>query len=217
MARAHREARWLVQNPEFQERPATIMEFIGPGYLDIDEMVRPGIKEALLDIFGDDVNSNNIARVVRAMITGAIGIGKTTIASIILPYMVHWVLCLRDPQKFFELLPGSRIAFMMMSTSEDQARGVIFEDVKARIDHSEWFVNNYPYDSKYTRQIKFPKEIWILPGDSSETTFEGYNILGGILDEADSHKVTQGLNRIVYEGLLIDLRDLKNVIVPVCE
>jgi hypothetical protein len=31
----------------------------------------------------------------------------------------------------------------------------------------------------------------VLPGNSAETTFEGYNILGGILDEADSHKVTK--------------------------
>ncbi len=189
--KAHREARWLIQNPDFDERPATIMEFIGPGYLDIEAMVRPGIKDALLDIFGDDVSGHNIAKVLRAMVTGAIGIGKTTIASIILPYMCHWVLCLKDPQKYFGLLPGSRIAFMMMSTSEDQARGVIFDDVKARIEHSDWFVNNYPYDPKWTKMIRFEKDIWIIPGDSSETTFEGYNILGGIIDEADSHKVTK--------------------------
>ncbi len=189
--RANKEARWLLDNPDFYERPATIFEFLGPGYLDIDALVRPGIKSALRDIFGDDVNSDNIALVVRAMVTGAIGIGKTTIASIILPYMCHWVLCLKDPQAFFELMPGSRIAFMMMSTSEDQAREVIFQDVKARITHSDWFVNNYPFDPKFTKQIRFPKDVWILPGDSSETTFEGYNILGGILDEADSHKVTK--------------------------
>jgi dephospho-CoA kinase len=28
-----------------------------------------------------------------AMITGGIGIGKTTVASIVLPYLAHWVLC----------------------------------------------------------------------------------------------------------------------------
>ena len=167
------------------------MEFIGPGYLNIEEMVRPGIKKALLEVFGDEVDGKNIAKVLRAMITGAIGIGKTTIASIMLPYMCHWVLCLKDPQKFFGLLPGSRIAFMMMSTSEDQARQVIFDDVKARINHADWFVNNYPIDPKYTKSIRFPKDVWILPGDSAETTFEGYNILGGVLDEADSHKVTK--------------------------
>jgi hypothetical protein len=191
MERAEREVEWLVKNPEFEERPATIIEFLGPGYLDIENMVRPGIRAALIEIFGEEVTGLNIAKVVRAMVTGGIGIGKTTIASICLAYMCHWVLCLRDPQKFFELMPGSRIAFMMMSTSEDQAREVIFQDVKARIQHSDWFVNNYPYDPAFKKQIRFPKDVWILPGDSSETTFEGYNILGGILDEADSHKVTR--------------------------
>ena len=39
--------------------------------------------------------------------------------------------------------------------------------------------------------MRFEKDIWILPGSSAETSFEGYNILGGILDEADSHKVTK--------------------------
>jgi hypothetical protein len=184
------EVEWLRDNPEFEQRPATVMEFLGPGYLDIESMVRPGIKDALVTMFGDEVNPKKLAKVQRAMLTGGIGIGKTTIASICLPYMVHWVLCIKDPQKFFNLLPGSRIAFMQMSTSESQAREVIFGDIKARISHSEWFRENYPYDDKFTKQIRFDKDIWILPGDSAETTFEGYNILGGILDEADSHKVT---------------------------
>jgi len=115
---------------------------------------------------------------------------NTTMASIVLPYMVHWVLCLKDPQDFFDLLPGSRIAFMMMSTSEDQAKETVFGDVKARIQHSAWFQDLYPYDPDFKNQLRFAKDIWILPGSSKETAFEGYNILGGILDEADSHQVT---------------------------
>lgn len=197
------EATWLLEHPDFMEKPASIVEFLGEGYLEIREMVRPGLAEALTDIFGEEVNGDRIALYEEAMLTGAIGIGKTTFASIALPYMVHWVLCLRDPQKYFGLMPGSRIAFMQMSTSEDQARQVIFGDIKARIENSPWFLRNYPHDPKYTKSIRFPKDIWILPGDSAETTFEGYNILGGILDEMDSHKVTrekdyaeQGFNTI---------------------
>jgi hypothetical protein len=125
------------------------------------------------------------------MVTGGIGIGKTTFASIVLPWMCHYVLCLKDPQTFFGLLPGSRIAFMQMSTSEDQAKEVVFGDIKARIQHCEWFQNKYPWDPAFKNQIRFEKDVWILPGDSAETTFEGYNILGGILDEMDSHKVTK--------------------------
>lgn len=184
------ELRWLKDHPWFDQKPASIDEFLGSDYLNIEKLVRPGIKDALREIFGKQVSGRRISYVERAMVTGGIGIGKTTFASIALPYMVHWVLCLKDPQGFYNLLPGTRIAFMQMSTSEDQARDVIFGDIKARIQNSKWFLENAPYDPKFTKQIRFPKDIWIVPGDSAETTFEGYNILAGILDEADSHKVT---------------------------
>jgi hypothetical protein len=52
-------------------------------------------------------------------------------------------------------------------------------------------VQAHPLDPNFKNQIRFPKDVWIIPGDSTETTFEGYNILGGILDEADSHKLTK--------------------------
>jgi hypothetical protein len=185
------ELRWLKKYPHFEERPATLLEFLGKDYLGIESRVRTAIKTELSTIMGGEVSGERITKYPYAMITGGIGIGKTTIASIVLPYLCHWVLCLKDPQEYFNLLPGSRIAFMQMSTSEDQAKEVIFGDIKARIQYSSWFQDKYPYDSKFTNQIRFPKDIWILPGDSQETTFEGYNILGGILDEADSHKVTK--------------------------
>ena len=185
-----KELDWLKNNPEFSERPASIIEFLGPNYLNIEANVRPGLRETLIDIFGTESQPYSLAKFKEAMMTGAIGIGKTTFASIVLPYMVHWVLCLKDPQAFFGLMPGSRIAFMMMSTSEDQAREVIFADVVARIKHSPWF-KKWPQDPSFKNQMRWPeKDIWIVPGDSAETTFEGYNILGGVLDEMDSHRVT---------------------------
>lgn len=184
------EFNWLKENPAFEERPASIEDFLDVGYLDIKSGIRPGLLKALIEIFGEKVNGHSIASVQRAIFTGAVGVGKTTMASIAIPYMLHWVLCLKDPQKFFGLLPGSRIAFMQMSTSEAQAKQVLFGDIKARTDNSKWFLENYNPDPKYTIKMKFPKDLWVLPGDSSETTFEGYNILGGIVDEIDSHKVT---------------------------
>jgi hypothetical protein len=186
--------KWLQDHPWFNEKPASIVEFLGPDYLNIEKGIRPGVKQELIELFGEEVNGYRIAKVRWGMFTGAIGIGKTTMGSVILPYMVHWVLCLKDPQDFYDLLPGSRIAFMMMSTSEDQAKETLFGDVKARIQYSPWFQNNWSFDKDFKNQLRFPKDIWILPGSSQETAFEGYNILGGILDEADSHKVTKDKN-----------------------
>ena len=188
--RAAEELEWLKENPAFREKPATLLEFLGPDYLNIEAGVRDSIKEILSDIIGHEVTGKRLTAYSKALITGGIGIGKTTIASIVLPYLCHWVLCLKDPQDYLNLLPGSRIAFMQMSTSEDQAKEVLFGDIKARIKHSPWFRDNAQIDPAYKNQIRFEGDIWILPGDSAETTFEGYNILGGIVDEMDSHKVT---------------------------
>lgn len=185
------EAIWLLAHPEFEERPATIEEFLGPDYLNCEKHMRARIVEELKEIIGHELQPDRMTAFALAIITGGIGIGKTTIAAIVLSYLAHWCLCLKDPQDFFGLLPGSRIAFMQMSTSEKQALEVVFGDIKARIEHSPWF-QKYPVDPTYKNQIRFKaKDVWIIPGDSAETTFEGYNILGGILDEADSHKVTE--------------------------
>lgn len=184
------EKRWLDKHPAFEQRPATIREFLTSDYLNIEGKVRPGVLKALLDIFGTEIDPEWISVKRKAVMTGGIGIGKTTFASIVLPYMVHWVFCLRDPQGYFGLMSGSRIAFMMMSTSEKQAKEVLFSDVKARIDDSPWFRRCNPRDPKVENVIKFEKSLWILPGGSTETRFEGYNILGGVIDEGDSHKKT---------------------------
>lgn len=185
------ELKFLKENPAFWQRPATITEFLGPDYLNIADRVRPGLRRALVRIFGKTVSPTVISRVRRALVTGGIGIGKTTFASIAIPYMVHWVSCLKNPQAYFNLMDGSRIAFMLMSTTENQAKEVLFGDIKARIQHSPWFKKNCMYDDAFKNQLRFPKDVWVLPGNSAETSFEGYNILGGILDEGDSHKQTK--------------------------
>ncbi len=192
MRGAAAELAWLQANPAFEERPATLKEFLGDDYLKIESYMRKRIVLELAAIMGETVGTTRPTKYPLAIVTGGIGIGKTTIASIVLPYLAHWLLCLKNPQAFFDLMPGSRIALMQMSTSEKQALEVIFQDIKARLANSPWFTKwpPAPKDAKFTNQIRLPKDIWIIPGDSAETTFEGYNILGGILDEADSHKLT---------------------------
>lgn len=205
LARIAEEIAWLKDHPEFDERPASIKQFLGPGYLDIRSMVRDRLVPELVEIFGEEPNPYRIARYQKAIFTGGIGTGKSTMASIALCYMVHWLLCLKNPQKFFNLLPGSRIAVMMMSTSGAQARGVIFGDIKARVDNSDWF-KKYPYDKKFVNQIRFKKvvdgneePVWIIPGDSAETSFEGFNIL--CLDEETEILTKAGWRR--YDDLVI--------------
>ena len=97
------ELQFLLANPQFRERPATLREFLGPKYLNIIEGMRPAIVEMLVDIMGEEVQTQNPTIYPLAMATGGIGIGKTTIAAVVLCYLVHWCLCLKDPQSFFDL------------------------------------------------------------------------------------------------------------------
>lgn len=184
------DVRWIIEHPEFEERPPSISQFLGPDYLDIEKRVRRRIKAELVEIFGEEFRPGQIARYSEVLVTGGIGIGKTLIASIVLSYMACCTLCLVDPQDYYHLIKGSKIAFMMMSTKRTQALEVIFQDTKARIDNSPWFRNRYPRSEDFKNKIEFPKNICIIPGDSLETTFEGYNLLGGVMDEIDSHKQT---------------------------
>ena len=71
------ETMWLLSHPQFEEKPASIREFVGEGCLEIESLIRPGLLEALVDIFGEEVNGQRISEdYERAMLTGAIGIGK---------------------------------------------------------------------------------------------------------------------------------------------
>lgn len=187
------EALWLAKNPEFRMRPATIQEFVGPDYLN-ERHVRPGIMAALIETFGSEVNSYSISSKRKALLTGAIGIGKSTYAAIALCYMVHWIKCLKNPKEFYNLSEDSVIGFMMMSTTEKLAQEVIFQKVSKRIKASQWFQEWAPLaeeNKRMQKQMRFEGDIWIIPGSSEETSFEGFDILAGILDEGDSHKITE--------------------------
>lgn len=186
------EIQWLKDNPDFKMRPASITDFCGPGYLN-ERNVRPGIMQALIETFGEQVNGYSISNKRRALLTGAIGIGKSTYAAIALSYMVHWIKCLRNPKEFYNLSEDSVIGFMMMSTTEKLAQEVIFQKVKRRIQNSDWFERHAPLateNKRMQKQMRFEGDVWIVPGSSEETSFEGYDILGGIIDEGDSHPVT---------------------------
>lgn len=188
---------WVELHPEFREMPATISEFLGADYLNIDKYVRRRVRRELIKIFGKTVNPDRVANYTKVVFTGCIGWGKDFSGAIILLYIIHWVLCHHDPQETLGLAPRSMIAVMMMSVTRPHAEDIIFGEIKARLDGSPWFTEFFPANSekdtkRLTKRLAWAKQrVYIIPGDSRETTFEGYNIIGGILDEGDSHKRTR--------------------------
>lgn len=112
------------------------------------------------------------------------------VVSIILTYCTYLMGCIKDPQSYFGLRAGSAIQMMNMANNEVKAKKIVFGEVKARIDHSPWFKNRFNYKQDVTSELRFPNNIFIIPGNSADTFFEGFNIFGGVIDEADSHTIT---------------------------
>lgn len=119
--------------------------------------------------------------------------------SIIIVYLLYLLLCMKDPCVTFGLAKQSKIAIMNMSVSGDQARRVVFGEIKNKIDNSEWFQKKYPTNPRVKSELQFDvppdnpkkaipgkvyKNIYIIPGSSSGMAPLGYNLFCAVIDEA---------------------------------
>jgi hypothetical protein len=124
------------------------------------------------------------------IITGAIGIGKTTFAAICLTRKLYELSCLRDPSHFFGLLPKSKIIFGVYNITLDKA-----DDVSVLV---EQYVNDSPYFQEKCAirprphyPLYFPEKRLEVASGSLASHALGDNVLGFILDEANFHKKVQ--------------------------
>ncbi len=202
---------WFLEHPEYEHRVVDVRTFIdSPDYLNAERECWPSVKDDLEALFK--------GKYTEAVFCEAIGAGKSYKSSVIFAYMLYRILCLKDPQRHFGLAKGSSICFINMSVRAEQSRKVVFNDVKARIDNSPWFRRFYPPDPDIKSELRFAKHISIFPGNSRETFPIGFNVLGGIMDEAafytetDTHDVAEEMfnalhsrikNRFGDNGLLV--------------
>jgi hypothetical protein len=185
------EVKWLLENPAFEERPVDIKTFVNhPDYLGLNFTItgnkgygcRPRILERLSEIFDADELYEEF------ILMCGIGWGKDFASSIVLTYQTYRLQCLKDPQSFYGLSKGTTIHLMLMSINEKHARDVLFSEIKARVDNAGILLKRHlKYNPKIVTELQFQKNIALIPGNSKDTTFVGYNIFCGIIDEGDDY------------------------------
>lgn len=167
----------MLEHPEYEHRVVDIRTFIdSPEYLNAKSECWPSVKDDLEELFQGNFTE--------AAFCEAIGSGKSYKSSLIISYMTYRTLCLRNPQRFFGLATSSPIVFINMSVRAEQSRKVVFGEIKSRVDNSPWFRKYYPPDPDIKSELRFAKNISIFPGNSRETFPLGFNVLGGVMDEA---------------------------------
>lgn len=163
--------------------PVGVRQFIeDPYYLGLEGQVFPRLMADLEELFEGDY--------VEAVLTGAIGWGKSTFAEIAICRMLYEVSCLKDPQRVYGLMRGSVIALLNVGINLDNARKVVFQGIKNKLHTSPYFMSEFPYDA-WQNEMRFPNNIWVFPAVAGASGVIGYNVFGGVMDEVNFMAITE--------------------------
>ena len=75
-------------------------------------------------------------------LTGAIGIGKSTVAVIIGLYELYRLLCLRNPYVFYHIMNNDVITFALLNITMDASARVGWSKIQNLLQMSDWFLAN---------------------------------------------------------------------------
>ena len=115
---------------------------------------------------------------------GAIGRGKSTCANIIMAYEIYRMLCLRNPQQEFSLIPSTRIVFALMNVTLSLSTTVVWDQLNQYFSESKYFSSIIDLNRKMKgKDTLFPKRIDISIGSRIQHGL-GQAVFGAMLDEA---------------------------------
>lgn len=179
--------------------PVDVEEFIcGKKYLNARANVWPKVLGHLIEI-----NSGNY---VEAVLTGGIGVAKTTIAIYTTAFQTYLLSCLKSPHKIYQLDPASEIEFIFQSMNASLAKAVDYSRFRSLIQRSEYFQSSFKFDPSVLSELRFPNNIIVKPVGGSATGAIGQNVMGGVIDElnfmAVIEKSRQTVDRSVYDQAL---------------
>jgi len=189
---------------EFEEIPVDIHTFLhdrkylGNALYDKDGRFTlfPYWEEKLADVFPDNLTTkyNTI------ILTGSIGIGKSTFAVICQLYMLYRLLCMKDPYLYYGMQPIDKISISLLNITIENARGVAVDKMNQMVLASEWFMahgemhgtTNMNYVPE--KHIEFicgssnnqiiGRALFCLDGDTIIKTTTGYAKLSDLADKS---------------------------------
>ena len=135
-----------ILNEDWDEVPVDIHTFLhdkrylGNALYDNEQRftIFPYWESKLEEIFPDNIST----RYNTIILTGAIGLGKSTIAVICLLYLLYRLLCLKDPYLYYGLQPIDKITISFLNITIENSRGVALDKMNQMILSSEWFMSH---------------------------------------------------------------------------
>lgn len=182
-----------LEGDEFQEKPAALEEFVtSRDYLGLPPlseyqytMIKASTqvfkRETLHKLYGAEEGEKIFKQTCNEVILQlGKGSGKDYTSTIACAYMVHLLLCLSDPARYYGKPPGDSIDIINIAINAVQANRVFFKGFNQRIEKSPWFQGRYVAKAN---MVEFDKGVTVHSGHSEREAWEGYNVLVVILDE----------------------------------
>lgn len=165
----------------YESTPPEIDEFISDpaylgGVLDGGKAVYEYWKAALRAIYPNPFQSPYLEVVA----TGAIGIGKTTLAKIGSSYDIAKMTMLSNPQKIYGIVKEEKIQYAIINATMSLAKSVIYDELISWWHASPYFSNLMKKNK--SKDTLFPKRVHLTVG-SRPQHFIGKHIFGAIMDE----------------------------------
>jgi len=177
-----------LQSMEWDEFPVDIHTFLhdkrylGNALYDAEGKftVFPYWEKCLEDIFP----TNTSTKYNTIVFTGAIGLGKSTIAVICLLYLLYRLLCLRDPYQYYGMQSIDKLSISMMNITLENARGVALDKMNSMLLASEWFMSHGEMHGTTNMRYVTDKHIEIICA-SSNNQIIGRALFANFTDEVN--------------------------------
>jgi len=152
-----------------------------------------GIWPAWLELLSKDLNLSS--RIHNLVITGSLGIGKTSIMVAVILYRICLATHLKNPQNFFGLSRNSNIVYNLLSVTKEAVKDTAFGTAMDYMSDSAYFMEvcKFDPDCEYS-DYRIPmlntlpdgrvSHIWLTGGSKGQHVL-GRNLLGIGLDEGN--------------------------------
>lgn len=175
-----------IYSMDWTEKPVDIMTFISdPEYLgkctNNGAAIYPGWKDALRKIFDDQTK-------YIIVFTGAMGLGKTFIATICVAYVIYLVHCLKNPWNFVGKAQSGKFAASFFNLNKSMSDTLGYAKLQNLMSLSPWFLRKAARIKEgKTIEVFMPHIDCLLSSPNSQGYgLTGADVLTGILDEVDS-------------------------------
>lgn len=147
---------------DYAEMPVDILTFVddnhylGHAWHDAEgkSKLYPYWREELKKIFPDNLHTS----VNNAIFSGSRGRGKSEVASLIAAYLLHRILCLKDPIGYFHLKPTEKIVFAFMNIKLALAEEIGIAKFQNTLQSSPWFMAHGELEGR-TKKVWVPKKF----------------------------------------------------------